>query len=75
MPIDRNGGYDDHAGHVRLDLRDDLRDGRSLIEGRNEGDDRHASPLARSAGSTSTDAATSVTTETADTTPIDCSGG
>ena len=51
---------------------------RRFVERRNERDRRHGHwrrPLSSSAGSTSTDAAASVTTLTAETMPIERSGG
>src|SRR5690606_15043829 len=70
--------HDQDAGDGEADAAHDGGDGRGLVAGRDDGGrpDCHARrPSWRSAGSTSTDAAASATTLTAETRPIERSGG
>src|SRR6266576_4372066 len=77
-PIRRPIIHDDDAIDQRRDAPDDRRDRARFVEGWNHrgGAQGHRGfPPSSSAGSTSTDAAASAMVLTADTTPIDRSGG
>jgi hypothetical protein len=67
--------HDQHVRDDALQARDDVRDRACLVEGRHDGDGVHPRSPISSAGSTSTDAAASVKTLTAEMIPIERRGG